>query len=624
MVTRHPMTGWFDPFSLARIGVRVAISTVFGSFADRRELVAAINPVPATPFDEAFNYSDNDVENGSGCANQEFWFDFVADTGDGWQPTHAVAQLATQGKLVLNGEDLHRGKVLVLGGDEVYPTASAEAYLERFREPWDEACREIGEEPKSPALGDMYAIPGNHDWYDGLLAFSHLFARRTVDASGNATVGRKGNIIAGRQTKQLRSYFALKLPNDWWIWGTDSQIEGFIDQPQVDYFSFVAANWMAPKSKLILCVGQPSWTYVDPEDPAKAFNSFSFLSRIAKSARGTDGKAMDHELKVVLTGDAHHYSRYVEKDCQYITAGGGGAFLHPTHHLPEEIEFQWAYPQPNEKYDWRDMIPFYDRSYTLAEREPVSGEDGATKANKKALFPSASESRRLALGNIAFAVLNPLFILPFLGLYALMGWSLERSVISEDLGGFLERVSNSGQANFLEALSRFTGIASDSLWVWLPFFLMAYFFAVFADEKRRTWLRSLMVIAHVLGHAATYLVASAMAYWAFAMCIEIDWDNVPAYLIVASHVLAATAAGVAAATVFGLYLMISVLLLGKHWNEAFSSLRNRHYKNFLRMRIDESGLTIFPIGLRHVPAKDVPADALKPHLIEQPIHIQCR
>ena len=46
----------------------------------------------------------------------------------------------------------------------------------------------------------------------------------------------------------------------------------------------------------------------------------------------------------MLTGDLHHYSHYNNDDktdgekTHFITAGGGGAFLHLTHTLPNELD----------------------------------------------------------------------------------------------------------------------------------------------------------------------------------------------------------------------------------------------------------------------------------------------
>ena len=161
-------------------------------------------------------------------------------------------------------------------------------------------------------MPDLYAVPGNHDWYDGLAAFFNLFCRRRIATPSMVGINRPGKVIAGRQTNQTRSYFALKLPGGWWLWGTDSQIAGYINKPQVDFFQFVASTWMEPGSKLILCVGQPNWAYIDPSAPAKQFETFSFLERLAGLAVSEDGTNKGHKLKLVLSGDSHHYSRYLE------------------------------------------------------------------------------------------------------------------------------------------------------------------------------------------------------------------------------------------------------------------------------------------------------------------------
>ena len=46
---------------------------------------------------------------------------------------------------------------------------------------------------------DMYALPGNHDWYDGLTSFMRLFCQ--------------GGWVGAWRTRQRRSYFAVKLPS---------------------------------------------------------------------------------------------------------------------------------------------------------------------------------------------------------------------------------------------------------------------------------------------------------------------------------------------------------------------------------------------------------------------------
>ena len=87
------MAGWYDPRLLAKTGVRAAISTLFGHFADKREAIAAANAIQATPKDGEFDYSGaRDPQTGA------FWFDFLADSGDGWKSTFAMARPGDPGR----------------------------------------------------------------------------------------------------------------------------------------------------------------------------------------------------------------------------------------------------------------------------------------------------------------------------------------------------------------------------------------------------------------------------------------------------------------------------------------------------------------------------------------------
>src|SRR5262245_982297 len=76
---RRGMVRWFDPSQLVRTGTQTLLSTVFGAFADRRELQAALGQ--ATALGE-YAFCDG-----------TFWFDFVADTGDGFNSTYSIAYL---------------------------------------------------------------------------------------------------------------------------------------------------------------------------------------------------------------------------------------------------------------------------------------------------------------------------------------------------------------------------------------------------------------------------------------------------------------------------------------------------------------------------------------------------
>ena len=607
MVKKRTMTGWYDPAVLMQTGIRVAISTVFGQFADRREAIAAANAIEPQPFDASFDYAKAGAEG-------DFWFDFVADTGDGWNSTYAVARLLAEDSLQPQGAGtaLPRGRLLVMGGDQVYPTASRSEYEDRLIAPFEQAQLTEAGVPRwaKEERPDLFAIPGNHDWYDGLNAFSGLFCRRRIRPLAGIGSGRPGRVIGGRQTQQTRSYFAIRLPGDWWIWATDSQLEGYIDQPQIDYFQHVAGYWMEPGSKLILCVAEPSWAYLDVNKPKEKFANFSYLERLAgASAMPEDradqregwpqpGQPLGHRLKLVLTGDSHHYARYVEGDRHYITCGGGGAFLHPTHQLHDKAPFDWDYPEPGIPHD-ESKAP-YKRSFTIG-RKDGSGEE--------AIYPGRSRSWWLTMWNFLFAFKNWKFPLLLWPAYLLFTWMLDFNARTD--GKHLRLELDHG--SLADAAWRYWELAFISPWAILLAGVAFGAYYYFAAVKNR-WGRLLMGGLHALFQAIVVTMTTCLVVrWS-------DWDTVP------TLIAAAAASAFLSSTAFGTYLWFSLAVLKRHANEAYSSFGHRGYKCFLRLRIlpKSGGLEIYPVGLEKTPFdrwKRPRNPKLAPHLIEQPITI---
>ena len=240
---RKPVS-WLDPLGLARTGVMAVEAALFGAFADRREVIAALSPDAATRAEPALDYSERD----------EVWFDYIADTGDGWNATYSIACLSCADTLTVlpaaasGGApiDLPSAAFTILGGDEVYPTASLENYKTRLSDPFYCASsrRKRNVDATTPQP-HVFALPGNHDWYDGLTSFMRLFLQ------GDRQIGPW-------LTGQARTYFAIKLPYNWWIWGVDVQLESDVDAPQVDYFQHRAGQ-LQNGDRVILCTPEPSW-----------------------------------------------------------------------------------------------------------------------------------------------------------------------------------------------------------------------------------------------------------------------------------------------------------------------------------------------------------------------------
>jgi hypothetical protein len=369
---RAKMVGWFDPQVLARSALLVTLANLFGRHSDRR-LIEAL----ASQSQNAFNYS---AESG------DFWLDYVSDLGDGFNSTHSVAHALAQPELEVRTrsggiERTRAGKVLIFGGDEVYPYPAREAYEQRTEKPY--ALAFAGRS----SLPDLFAVPGNHDWYDSLIAFSRSFCRP-----------ERG--FAGCRTQQTRSYFALKLPAHWWLLAIDLQLGAELDEPQVQYFQRVAET-MEPDARVILCVPEPQWIFEQnyPKDTHYEGFALQYLQE----------KILRRPVQVFLTGDLHHYRRHENaQGVQKITSGGGGAFLHPTH-VPKSRTLHGGFEE-------------------------------------RVAYPERAVSRRLAWRNALFPFLNPKFFWMPAVLYALSAWFASATLDVDDVGSMRAALAASTNA----------------------------------------------------------------------------------------------------------------------------------------------------------------------------------
>ena len=301
MTNRRGMVRWYNPVQLLRTGIDIFVSEELNARADPRLLEVQSGPDP--DFAEG---SDPIGEDG-------FWFDYMADTADGYAPTFAMARLLSRESLIVSGKALARGAFLVLGGDEVYPVASREAYEERLKAPFDAASADVSPEPAP----HVYAIPGNHDWYDGLISFLRLFT--------GGSRGKEGRHLGIWRTRQTRSYFTIRLPGGWWLWGTDIHLEGDVDEPQRAFFARMLEK-LEPGDRVIACTPEPDWILEDESDNPDLPGRLELISEGLRERGAT--------IPLQLSGDFHNYQRFDAKDKPHahkIISGGGGAFLHPTH-----------------------------------------------------------------------------------------------------------------------------------------------------------------------------------------------------------------------------------------------------------------------------------------------------
>jgi hypothetical protein len=225
----------------------------------------------------------------------------------------------------------------VICSDVIYPAGELAVYHNKFFRPYrDLDC-------------PIYAVPGNHDWYDGLHGFmSHVCGIDADQAPLKVGPGFRGwlakklwrrtarpddETIATMRAHRSRpkQFCDPAQPGPYWaidagpvrIVGIDTGIVGSLDAEQAEWFKRVSYGSDRPK---ILITGKPlivngAW--------------------ISETRRATIGEVVADpaaKYSVVIGGDTHNYQRYPVDHgghtVHYIVAGGGGAYTHATHQIP--------------------------------------------------------------------------------------------------------------------------------------------------------------------------------------------------------------------------------------------------------------------------------------------------
>ena len=282
---------------------------------------------------------------------RDVWIDFVADTGDDVSVSRAVAEMLFEPYEAddpdLPGSDLPlpRGDLLIFGGDTAYPVANELEIHNRVIVPFNKVLQERIDGRARVLLG----IPGNHDWFAGLDGFGRMFRAPlgTIDRSsavlGGAPDGpapgeidklgqirhffewvealrigkrveKRGALpLFGYMPVQSASYWALPLAPSLDLWGPDRQLTT-IDTRQRHFFATRRED--APNG-LLVCLADPPFAFLEPHPAGQDILHSLDLS-------------FQEDGLFALTGDIHHYCRIEPGGGGlHVTAGGGGAFLHP-------------------------------------------------------------------------------------------------------------------------------------------------------------------------------------------------------------------------------------------------------------------------------------------------------
>jgi hypothetical protein len=317
---------------------------------------------------------------------------------------------------------------------------------------------------------------------------------------------------------------------------------------------------------------------------SKGYDTFEFFNREIVRARGAS-------IRVMLSGDKHHYARYAERDGtgQLITCGLGGAYLAATHELPEELELP---PQKS-----RVRHPSATSRYDLAER-----------------YPSKAESRTLAPGIFRLPWRNPGFWM----LTGIMQLAMSLAVLlglAGTSGGTFRLLAAWAPAVLVAAVLLLAGLA----------------FARFGPKIGAK--NTLAGALHAAGHVALSVGWAALVLWLYRTLPIGSGADLLIFAIVA--VGTPVLIGFLDAELVAVYLLVASRY-EINLNEAFAGQSIEDYKGFLRLHISGDGtLTVYPIKLPTV-CRDWKLDPtgaesdpwlrpdgteLAPELIEAPIRI---
>ena len=254
----------------------------------------------------------------------DFAFLVVGDPGEGDASQHILRdQIIRAGA----GADV---RFMVISSDVIYPTGSMKDYESNFWLPFKGFDKPV------------YAIPGNHDWYDALEGFVATFfrpeaatvaMRARVEADNRLTSTTDARIAwlvdeAARLRREYQvptgfqraPYFSIQTER-FTLLAVDT---GVLRRVDADQLAWLRAGLERARGKFTMVVlGHP--LYAGGDYQAAGDPDFAALHQLLR----------EHEVEVVMAGDTHDLEHYVERYraggtervMHHFVNGGGGAYL---------------------------------------------------------------------------------------------------------------------------------------------------------------------------------------------------------------------------------------------------------------------------------------------------------
>jgi len=256
--------------------------------------------------------------------NEPFSFIVIGDTGEGDASQHVLKDS------LLRAANMADVRFVVVSSDVVYPTGAMKDYESRFWLPFKGVTKPV------------YAIPGNHDWYDALEGFVATFfdhdsarlamkARIAADGGVSSTTDRRIEELIQRADFLRRQYgvptgaqnapfFQVQTPTFALI-AVDTGVLRGVD---VEQFAWLRAALEASRGKMVMAVlGHPF--FAGGHDVAHDDEEFMAVRDLLRA----------HGVRIVMAGDTHDLEYYEETlngasgpvTVHHWVNGGGGAYL---------------------------------------------------------------------------------------------------------------------------------------------------------------------------------------------------------------------------------------------------------------------------------------------------------
>jgi hypothetical protein len=244
---------------------------------------------------------------------------------------------------------------MVVLSDVIYPAGDINDYVDGFFRPNADYHKPI------------FAVPGNHDWYDALTGFMfHFCGAEPLPTASYRTAGLTfGQRIAASMWRESSAPNRATLlrhrreewpvqPAPYFVIDTDSLVYVLIDTGITGSIDREQAEWLIDvsrrlKKNKVLLTGKP--IYVDGcykpcpivwDDPGQEREESVPYATVDDIVRDPD-----HRYIAVLGGDTHNYQCTEvtvkvggrERPIWHVVSGGSGAFLSATHAIPNSRHF---------------------------------------------------------------------------------------------------------------------------------------------------------------------------------------------------------------------------------------------------------------------------------------------